>query len=65
MYPQYKNYHQILYNISSFIYIPDILGTKQGIAALSKFLKRLGVFTKSRTGLPKWKPSTMEDSKDD
>ena len=42
--------------------MPDILGTKQGIAALSKFLERSGVFTKSGTGLPRWKPPTMEDS---
>jgi len=42
--------------------MPDILGTKQGIATLSKFLERSGTFTKSRTGLPSWKPPTMEDS---
>jgi len=41
--------------------MPDILGTKQDIAALSKFLERSGVFTKSGTGLPKWKLPTMED----
>jgi len=40
----------------------DILGTKQGIATLSKFIERLGIFTKSGTGLPRWKPSTIEDS---
>jgi len=59
---QYENYCQILCNVSSSIYIPDILGTKQGIAALSKFLKRSGAFTKSGTGLPRWKPPTMKDS---
>ena len=42
--------------------MPDILGTKQGIATLSKFLNRSGAFTKSGTGLPRWKPPTMEDS---
>ena len=41
--------------------MPDILGTKQSIAALSKFLERSGAFTKSGTGLPRWKPPTMED----
>jgi len=40
----------------------DILGTKQGIAILSKFLKRSGTFIKSGTSLSRWKPSTMEDS---
>jgi len=48
--PQYENYCQILHNVSSSIYMPDILGTKQGIAALSKFLKRTGAFTKNGTG---------------
>jgi len=62
MYPQYENHCQILCNVSNSIYIPDILGTKQGIATLSKFLKRSGAFTKSGTDLPRWKPSTMEDS---
>ncbi len=60
--PQYKNHHQILHNVSNSIYIPDIFGTKQGIATLSKFLEKSDVFTKNRTGLPRWKPSTMEDS---
>jgi len=59
--PQYKNYCQILRNVSNSIYMPNILGTKQGIATLSKFLERSGVFTKSGTGLPRWKPPTMED----
>ena len=42
--------------------MPDILGTKQNIAALSKFLKRSDIFTKSGTGLFRWKPPTIEDS---
>ena len=33
----------------------NILETKQDIATLSKFLKRLGVFTKNGIGLPRWK----------
>jgi len=32
--PQYENHCQILHNVSSSIYIPDILGTKQGIVFL-------------------------------
>jgi len=42
--------------------MPDILGKKQGIAPLSKFPKRTGIFTKNKTGLSRWKPSTIEDS---
>ena len=59
--PQYENYCQILPNVSSSVYMPDILGTKQGIDPLSKFLKRTGTFTKNETSLPRWKPSTIED----
>jgi len=42
--------------------MPDIFGTKQGIATLSKFLKRTDAFTKNGIDLPRWKPSTIEDS---
>jgi len=42
--------------------MPDILGTKQGIATLSKFLERTGAFTKNGTGLLRWKLPTIEDS---
>ena len=42
--------------------MPDILRTKQGIAPLSKFLKRTGIFTKNETGLSRWKPPTIKDS---
>jgi len=59
--PQYENHCQILCNVSSFVYMPDILRTKQGIAPLSKFLKRTGAFTKNGTSLPRWKPPTIED----
>ena len=42
--------------------MPDILRTKQGIATLSKFLEKSGIFTKSGIGLLRWKPLTMENS---
>jgi len=42
--------------------MPDILRTKQGIAALSKFLEKISIFTKNGTDLPRWKPFTIEDS---
>ena len=59
--PQYENHHQILHNVSSSIYMPDILGTKQSIAVLSKFLERIDAFTKNGTDLSRWKPFTIED----
>jgi len=61
IFSQYENYYQILYNVSSSIYIPDILGTKQDIAVLSKFLERSGIFTKNRISPSRWKPLTIED----
>jgi len=45
----------------NFIYILDIFETKQGIAVLSKFLERSGVFTKNGTDLPRWKPPAIEE----
>jgi len=42
--------------------MPDILGTKQDIATLDKFLKRLNTFIKNRTDLPRWKPPIIKDS---
>ena len=42
--------------------MPDILRTKQGIAAPSKFLEKSGIFIKSEIGLLRWKPPTMENS---
>jgi len=48
---QYENHYQILCNVSSSIYMLDILGTKQDIAILSKFLEKTDIFTKNRIGL--------------
>ena len=59
--PQYENHCQILHNVSSSIYILDILRTKQGIAVLSKFLERSDTFTKNGIGPSRWKPPTIED----
>ena len=42
--------------------MPDILGTKQDMATLSKFLKRSDIFTKNKIDLPRWKLPTIEDS---
>ena len=47
------------FTISQALYIPDIFGTKQDIASLSKFLERSGIFTKNGIGPPRWKPSTI------
>ncbi|KAK0496699.1 hypothetical protein EDD18DRAFT_1008615, partial [Armillaria luteobubalina] len=50
-----------LYKVSNDIYLPDILGTKEGIEALALFLDKLRAFMK--TGSPKQPPMchTLEE----
>ncbi|KAG7447139.1 uncharacterized protein BT62DRAFT_1004717, partial [Guyanagaster necrorhizus] len=48
--PLYEEQRGILRNVSRTIYLPDILGTKEGITALSEFMENTGAFT--RTGQP-------------
>ncbi|KAK0241238.1 hypothetical protein EDD85DRAFT_879324 [Armillaria nabsnona] len=52
--PRYNGYHEGLRKVSRDIYLPDILGTKEGIEALASFLEKSGAFTK--TGNPKRPP---------
>ncbi|KAJ7833953.1 hypothetical protein B0H14DRAFT_2364015, partial [Mycena olivaceomarginata] len=49
--PRYEDQRHILEDVSRDISLPEILGTKDGIAALAKFLEESGAFTKS--GLPR------------
>ncbi|KAJ3793320.1 hypothetical protein GGU11DRAFT_666042, partial [Lentinula aff. detonsa] len=45
--PRYKEYRYILKKASQDISLADILGTKEGIEALSEFLELSGAFTKT------------------
>ncbi|KAJ6528059.1 hypothetical protein B0H19DRAFT_969320 [Mycena capillaripes] len=49
--PQYAEQRPILEAISRDASLPEILGTREGIAALAKFLEESGAFTK--TGKPR------------
>ncbi|KAG7447207.1 uncharacterized protein BT62DRAFT_1004783 [Guyanagaster necrorhizus] len=46
--PLYEEQRGTLRNVSRTMYLPDILGTKEGITALSQFMETTGAFT--RTG---------------
>ncbi|KAK0492198.1 hypothetical protein EDD18DRAFT_1014683, partial [Armillaria luteobubalina] len=52
--PRYDGHRERRHKVSSDIYMPDILGTKEGIEALTSFLENLGAITK--TGNPKRPP---------
>ncbi|KAK0212341.1 hypothetical protein DFS33DRAFT_1247902, partial [Desarmillaria ectypa] len=45
--PLYEMQRGILRNVSRTLYLPDILGTKEGIAALGEFIENSGAFTRS------------------
>ncbi|KAJ6546137.1 hypothetical protein B0H10DRAFT_2131789 [Mycena sp. CBHHK59/15] len=47
--PQYEDHRHLLKDVSRDISLPEILGTKDGIAALAKFLEESGAFTKTGT----------------
>ncbi|KAF8824882.1 hypothetical protein HHX47_DHR7000710 [Lentinula edodes] len=50
--PKYEEYRYILKRISDDICLTDILGTKEGIEALTEFISESGAFTKSGTHWP-------------
>ena len=52
--PKYEHHREVLRKISNTITLPVILGTKEGIKALSSFLKKSGAFT--CTGTPRQPP---------
>ncbi|KII85959.1 hypothetical protein PLICRDRAFT_72046, partial [Plicaturopsis crispa FD-325 SS-3] len=49
--PRYDEYRHILTQASPTLFLPDILGTDEGILALAQFLEKSGAFTK--TGNPR------------
>ncbi|KAJ6572773.1 hypothetical protein DFH09DRAFT_916441 [Mycena vulgaris] len=62
--PLYEDQRHILEKVSRNISLPEILGTKEGIDALAKFLDKSGASTK--TGEPRCQPilPTFEDEPD-
>ncbi|KAF7373478.1 Reverse transcriptase from mobile element jockey protein [Mycena sanguinolenta] len=62
--PRYEDQRHVLRETSRDLSLPEILGTKDGIAALAKFLEASGAFTK--TGKPRRETElpTFEDEPD-
>ena len=50
--PTYEEYCTILHQASQTPYLPDLLGTKDGIQAMVSFLEKSGAFTKNGYSLP-------------
>ncbi|KAG7452012.1 uncharacterized protein BT62DRAFT_877326, partial [Guyanagaster necrorhizus] len=43
--PLYEEQWGILWNVSRTVYLPDTLGSKEEITALSEFMENTGAFT--------------------
>ncbi|KAJ3735324.1 hypothetical protein DFJ43DRAFT_983626, partial [Lentinula guzmanii] len=56
--PRYEDHRHILKKASQDICLADILGTKEGVEALSEFVEISGAFTK--TGQPRKQHETPE-----
>ena len=54
--PRFAQHREILKEASRDIALPEILGTKEGITALSEFIRKSGAFT--RSGQPPTPPQT-------
>jgi ribonuclease HI len=60
--PRYNDHRNILLKACKYITLPEILGTKKGIAALSEFVLKSGAFTRSgRTPLAPTPPSFSDE----
>ncbi|KAJ6508112.1 hypothetical protein DFH09DRAFT_817837, partial [Mycena vulgaris] len=59
--PRYDDHRDLLRAVSPTIHLLDILGTKDGIAALAKFIEKPGVFTKTGMPRPKRTIPSFED----
>ncbi|KAJ6514581.1 hypothetical protein DFH09DRAFT_877169, partial [Mycena vulgaris] len=57
----YDNHRDLLREASPTRHLPDILGKKDGIAALAKFVVKSDSFTKTATPRPKRTITSFED----
>ncbi|KAJ3559098.1 hypothetical protein NP233_g11351 [Leucocoprinus birnbaumii] len=60
-YPLYERCRDSLHDISPTIHLPDILGTKEGIATLAHFIEKSGAFTKNGHNPPTRHQPTIDD----
>ena len=58
--PRYNQYRSILEKASRILSLPELLGTKEGIEALSEFLKKSPAFTRTGSIPTKPPPPTFE-----
>ena len=59
--PTYEEYRTILHQASQTLYLPDLLGTKDGIQAMASFLEKYGAFTKNGHSPPTPSPPHITD----
>ena len=59
--PTYEEYRTILRQASQTLYLPDLLGTKDGIQAMASFLEKSGAFTKNSHSPPTPSPPHITD----
>ena len=59
--PIYERFRTILHQASQTLYLPDLLGTKEGIQAMASFLEKSGAFTKNGRSPPTPTPSHIVD----
>ena len=55
------SFNNILKEVSRTIALPEILGTKEGISALSNFLKKTSAFTRTGSIPTKATPPTFDN----
>jgi ribonuclease HI len=63
--PRYTQHRKILQKASRYIALPEILGTKKGIAALAEFIQKSGAFSRTGTALMPPKPPHIDDAAND
>ena len=59
--PTYEEYRTILHQASQTLYLPDLLGAKDGIQAMASFLEKSGAFTKNGHSPPAPSPPHITD----
>ena len=57
--PRYEPHRHTLRDASPRLFLPTLLGTKEGIKATTKFLEKSGAFTKTGNTRPPRKPPVM------
>lgn len=62
--PRYDQHHNVLYKASRSLALSELLGTNEGIDALSEFLTKSGAFSRTGSILPVPTPPDFNDEPD-